>query len=301
MINVKRGISSKHSNFDIFMQIYAEYVHYTEGASMKHLLTILNHLDTVQASRLENAITCFRSDLSEIFGPQLKDVILYGSVADGSYIPHKGDIDFIVLVDQLSVDAYFDSITDLHRTYRRSGEFIRYFEGCYVCIDTHTLTERGIYIGTNETGWKVFNEAILTQIDYASIYENGISLMANDAYKSYFVYDQPQLNQELVAMSKHHLEISRRFSDWDFRLHLLHTGARAYSKLKDNEFRSKSAALNWLGQQKGFQSYENLILSLSHYRSKLSLDEKSALDCIGSEITIDLIESLYQHILKEYD
>lgn len=263
----------------------------------------LNHLynlsDEEQAILRENILT-FQSDINNILKSNNNEVILIGSVGEGSYYPGKGDIDFIVLTQLENIEVYFNDISDLHRTYRRSDNFNKYLEGCYLSVNRDKVISGGIYIGTNETGWKAFEGNIFNSIDHAVIFESGLSLSEEESFKQLFKYDMEALKAELVETAKNHFALITRFNDWDFRLHLIHSGARTLSLLEEEQFRSKTQALNWLGQLTAFKTYENLILSLSQYRSKLSIDEKSALDCIGVKETEGFIKVLYEKIIEVY-
>lgn len=263
-------------------------------------LSHLVNLNTEERTILRDNLLAFQSDINNILESNNNEVVLFGSVGEGSYYPRKGDIDFIVITHIKNIEAFFNDISDLHRTYRRSDNFNKYLEGCYISVNEDRVISGGIYIGTNETGWKTFEGSIFNEIDHAVIYESGLSLSGQFYFKTLFQYDLNTLKQELVETAKTHYALIARFNDWDFRLHLIHSGARTLSLLKEGQFRSKTQSLQWLESLEDFSPFENLILSLSEYRSKLSLDEKSALDCIGVKAVEDFIKVLYEKIIEVY-
>lgn len=257
----------------------------------------LTYLSETDQNQLQDTLLGFELDILKIMESGELDFIYFGSLSEGTYVKGKGDIDFLVLTRDTQVIQYFDAISDLHRTYRRQEGFKKYLEGSYLQIDTTNQITGGIYIGTNETGWKTFVNSIFTVVDHAHILNTAMGRHDKFDLKAIFEYESEAYRVALLEMANHHLKISQRFNDWDFRLHLIHTGARSFAQLKDNINLPKMKALEWLSHQESFAAFSPLLQNLKPYRSKLSIDEKSALDCMELDQIEQLIAKLYQAIL----
>ena len=52
----------------------------------------------------------FTSDYKQIFGDDLKSIILYGSAARGEYIPKKSDINFLVILSDVGIERFPEAL-----------------------------------------------------------------------------------------------------------------------------------------------------------------------------------------------
>lgn len=257
----------------------------------------LTNLSQTEQYQLLEDLNRFEADIASILKDVLLDFVYFGSLSDGTYVQGKGDIDFLVLSTEANLNQHFEAISDLHRQYRREDCYAKYLEGCYLSISPKNAITGGLYIGTNETGWKTFEGSIFTVVDHSHMRHTAMARYGRFDLEAMLSYDKSALRTALFEMAQHHLNLIERFNDWDFRLHLIHAGARTYAQLKEDQHLSKVAALDWLSLQEAFKTHDGLLQTLTQYRSKLSIDEKSALDCMGAQVILQLITKLYQAIL----
>ena len=126
----------------------------------------------------------FDYDLREILNENYLDIILYGSNVLNDFIPHYGDIDFIVVLNENLSDLNIEDIFNLHEIYRsKKYNNLEYqLEGVYYPINVlKNIYEEfiGCYIGTGRKGWKKiikFQNSFLDLIQLKSkgiCYKNG--------------------------------------------------------------------------------------------------------------------------------
>jgi predicted nucleotidyltransferase len=64
------------------------------------------------SENVQRLLSELRSELQNLFGEKLKDIILFGSYARGDY-DKESDIDIIALVDDTDLEKYNDKIIDI--------------------------------------------------------------------------------------------------------------------------------------------------------------------------------------------
>jgi predicted nucleotidyltransferase len=61
----------------------------------------------------------FTRDYRDVFGDDLKSIILYGSGARGEYIPKKSDLNFIIVLNESAMDRLREAFPLIHRWRKR--------------------------------------------------------------------------------------------------------------------------------------------------------------------------------------
>jgi hypothetical protein len=101
----------------------------------------------------------FDYDLNNILKNNYLDIILYGSNTLNNFIPHRGDIDFIVILKDDINDIEINELFNLHDIYRsKKYNNLEYqLEGLYYpvkVLENIYCEFVGCYIGTGRKGWK---------------------------------------------------------------------------------------------------------------------------------------------------
>ena len=154
---------------------------------------------------VKNTLKQFDHDLKNKLGKNYLDIILYGSVVLNDFIPHRGDIDFIVILEENLPETNIDDIFEMHDIYR-SGCYdnLEYqLEGAYYPkkILKNIYEEFvGCYIGTGRKGWKKLIKFQNNYFDLIEIKTSGI-FFNNGVYEIYEPKDheiKKLINEETV-------------------------------------------------------------------------------------------------------
>jgi len=127
--------------------------------------------------------------LNKILKNKYLDIILYGSNVLNDFIPHRGDIDFIIVLEENLSDTNIDDIFNLHDIYRSKFynnleyqlEGIYYPKSILKNIDHEFI---GCYIGTGRNGWKKITKFQNNCFDLIQLKNNGICYK-NGIYEIY--------------------------------------------------------------------------------------------------------------------
>jgi len=139
---------------------------------------------------IDETLKQFDSDLTNILNEKYKDILIYGSVSINSFIPHHGDIDFIVILNDDLTEFEINKIYNLHEKYRKKDySNLEYqLEGSYypeaILLNINKIII-GCYIGTGRKGWKKIGTFQQNYIDLIQIKQNGISFKN----KKYIIYE----------------------------------------------------------------------------------------------------------------
>jgi hypothetical protein len=123
----------------------------------------------------------FDYDLNNILKNNYLDIILYGSNTLNNFVPHRGDIDFIVILKDDISDIEINGIFNLHDIYRsRKYNNLEYqLEGMYYpvkVLENICCKFVGCYIGTGRKGWKKIFRFQNNVFDLIQMKNNGIYL-----------------------------------------------------------------------------------------------------------------------------
>lgn len=232
----------------------------------------------------------FELELNRIFKKTVKELIIHGSNVDGGFVKGKGDIDFLVLIEHELTDEMFYNIKEYHRNIRLKDDLENQLEGCYLVINEFgQFDKKGIYIGTVEKGWRRFEGDIFSEIDKAHITESHYEHKQSGITKHLFPYEWEAVNVDLRSQLKENVEMISKYTDWDFRLHLLHTTARCLYSLEHKSFISKIKALEWLGTKTEFIEHQEYLYKIKGYKSILSEKEIMELDKLGYEELVNIV------------
>jgi len=124
----------------------------------------------------------FDHDLRKIFKDKYLDIVIHGSVTLNDFTPHRGDIDFIVILKEDMTKREIGEIFKLHDMYRSidsniDGILEYQLEGTYYPINVlRNINDDivGCYIGTRRQGWKEITRFSHNVFDLIQIKSNGI-------------------------------------------------------------------------------------------------------------------------------
>lgn len=185
----------------------------------------------------------FEDDLLTYCNTTIHDIILYGSTMTGDFTQSKGDIDFIVILNEKLSDQTVKSIYELHEKYRKGRGLLSQLEGVYYYFDDHISMDDGLYIGTSRTGWKRVNRMIQGPL------EQGIILSCNDSLYGTFHLDQvmkinwDEIKTEIRNATYSFLKQSQEIMDLNFNIHAIQCLARNIYTMEKLEFTTKSQAI----------------------------------------------------------
>jgi len=108
---------------------------------------------------IQKTLDQFETDLKSILSTKYIDILIYGSIVLNDFTPHKGDIDFVVIIENDLNENEIKQIYSLHEKYRNNifNNLEYQLEGVYYPIAVLTnpfIDFIGCYIGTRRKGWK---------------------------------------------------------------------------------------------------------------------------------------------------
>jgi hypothetical protein len=138
---------------------------------------------------LAETLKQFNNDLRRNLKENYLDIILYGSSTINDFVPNKGDIDFIVILEKDLTEMEINLLFELHDEYRskKYGNLEYQLEGTYYpekILEKIDDTFVGCYIGTGRKGWKEIISFQNNVFDLIQIKNNGICYN-NGKYKIY--------------------------------------------------------------------------------------------------------------------
>ncbi len=133
----------------------------------------------------------FKDDITALVKNKLFDIVLHGSTVDDSFVPGKGDIDFLVFLSAPVNEAEYVAIKNYHKKLRQNNTLMAQLEGCYLVLN-HNLEQilGGVYIGSTESRWRQFegNTFIESLIPFKSMLtadeKNAMQLLPLENIKS---------------------------------------------------------------------------------------------------------------------
>ena len=132
---------------------------------------------------LEETLQIFGKDLKNILGIKFYDILIWGSTVLNDFTPHRGDIDFIVLLNSDINEIEISKLEELHDSYRNDKIGLTYqLEGCYYPKKIlNEIDEKfyGLYIGTRRKGWKVITKFENSMLDLVQWKMNGRMVYGN--------------------------------------------------------------------------------------------------------------------------
>ncbi len=226
----------------------------------------------------------FKDDITALVKNKLFDIVLHGSTVDDSFVPGKGDIDFLVFLSAPVNEAEYVDIKNYHKKLRQNNTLMAQLEGCYLVLN-HNLEQilGGVYIGSTESRWRQFEGNIFNALDRAHISAQHYALYSRVKMDSLFKYDFKDVKNEIILNLNETITLLDRIDDYDFKLHAIHASARSLFTYRNHAFISKKAALKWLSQMPEFNDYSSFIESLIPFKSMLTADEKNAMQLLPLE------------------
>lgn len=136
-------------------------------------------------SEINNVLKIFIEELKKIFKDKLYSFLIYGSVVLNDFTVGKGDIDFMVVLNDDINEFEINKIISLHENLRnyKLGILGKQLEGSYytkqMFIDRNR-NHQGYYVGTSRKGWRVVNNINVNCFDKLNIIDNGMILYGAD-------------------------------------------------------------------------------------------------------------------------
>lgn len=222
------------------------------------------------------AVNNFNIALKGILGDKIEDIIVHGSTIGGDFVPGKGDIDFIAILNQNVTDDEYNKIISYHHDSKLKADLESQLEGCYLVLcKENKIIHEGVYIGSTESGWKRFDGGILSSLDKALIKETSYSLNNKNYHQELFDFNWEDVKAEIKRNTDSTLELLIKITDLDFKLHALHTAARSFYTYHKEGFVSKIKALELLESEDDFRELHDFIKRVKQYKNMLSEDEKN--------------------------
>ena len=226
----------------------------------------------------------FAGNLHGLLERKLLSLMLFGSAVLGDYTPGKGDLDFLVAVqDDLSADDCA-RIFALHER-MRTGEMgiaAAQLEGTYyppaIIRDPKHAVAHGCYVGTGRKGWRRVDACQNSLMDYAILRQYGVVSAGRDIRHLFY---RPSRG-ELLAEIKQHLAGSMAAAEaccsLDHALALFHWGTRALCYARTGQLLSKTTAASWYASAFPEERWTRLVLHARQYRYPLTSTEREAIN-----------------------
>lgn len=236
----------------------------------------------------------FERDLNSIENVNALDIVLYGSTMSGDYIKGRGDIDFLVFLEEKVTEKQRNRIFSLHEKYRRNDNMFAQLEGTYYVFDKSKKLINGVYIGTSRKGWKVIDTVIHGDIEQGMILSNYDTLNSVINLEDYFSANWKKIKNEISKLLKNFIKLKDELKDIEFHIYAILTTARNIFTLREKGFTSKSRAIDYIMATGNFDDSMDLLRQLKVIRYPYRKEELETLRFEDlDEILTELLQELH--------
>ncbi|MBN2794650.1 MAG: nucleotidyltransferase domain-containing protein [Clostridia bacterium] len=227
----------------------------------------------------------FAGDLNESCGVEILDLVLYGSTMTGDFVQGRGDIDFLVFLNETLSEEQQVKIFNLHERYRQRKDLFKQLEGTYYFINQKHVD--GIYIGSTRKGWKNINQVIHGPI------EQGMILSCYEAFRnkvtleSFFATKWAEIYSEIDQLTQRFFTQKKEITDLDFIVYAIQTTTRSIYTIREKAFTSKTNAINYVLKLNLSDSNKLILEKLKTLRYPLQEQEKVVLEQFDLDNLLD--------------
>lgn len=220
----------------------------------------------------------FQEDLNKIEHLKVVDIVLYGSTISGDYIEGRGDIDFLVFIEDEITTIQKEALFKLHESYRVNFDKYAQLEGTYYHFNNNKELVNGVYIGTKRKGWKVVDSIIHGPVEQGMILNNYKTLNRRIRLEEYFETNWTNILEEVISTTKEFERLKNELNNVEFNIYAIQTTTRnIYTRDKRN-FTSKSHGIDYVIALGKYDAYKALLEDLKVLRYPYLIEEINRID-----------------------
>jgi len=229
-------------------------------------------------------MSTFADHLRGVLGENYRSIILFGSAVLDDFTPGKGDLDFLVAVQQDISEDSCECLFALHDRMRAGelGTLAKQLEGTYypmeILHDPLHAQAHGCYIGTGRKGWRRVNACQSSMMDFAIIQRYGLVCDGKDLKPLIYNPSHEELLHEIHRQLTELLARQNTTPSIDFSLAIFHWGARALCYVYTGELFSKSRAADWYAVEYPSERWSSMLQHLRSFRHPLTEQERAQID-----------------------
>lgn len=219
-----------------------------------------------------DAMVAFSDRLSQILGPNLLSVVLFGSAVLGDFRPGEGDIDFVAVTRAGLTTKECEMIFDLHDIMRSGemGPLAVQIEGSYyplaIVDDPLSATASGCYVGTSRKGWKPVDSNKNSMADYSIIRNHAITCYGPDIRHLFYDPSRKELLAEIAHGLDKGIEAAADRKDIAYALSMIHWAPRALYYADAGTMVSKKRGAEWFASQFSDNRWSALVTHAKRFR-----------------------------------
>ncbi len=203
-----------------------------------------------------NLITKFNSDLQNLFGNRIIDIILYGSFVRGDFNPNSSDVDFLVFIEGKLSKKDIQRLRTLHEQYRECDTLMRLLEGRYIGIVNIEMVN-GYYLGTSKSGWKELFTLGFDPIESGMILDKYVSYNNHTIINQFLTLDWSTIKKQIKIQYDDLVNHKLFLEDKGYTNYALITCARSLYTYTRLGFISKVEAISWIQEMGVYFSLEH--------------------------------------------